>query len=90
MLTHQATGFRSQLEDGEARRVVDVDRRVVKLLDLEIKLFPLVALQPSALDLLARDLADIYDQTIDQLDVAHLKREKRHGDLEVHRHVLGH
>ena len=90
MLAHQATGFCSQLEDGKARRIIDVDRRVVKLLDLEIKLFPLITLQSSALDLLARDLANIYDQTVDQLDVAHLKREERHGDLEVHSHVLGH
>ena len=90
MLTHQTTGFRPQLEDGQARGIVHEDRGVVKLLDLKIQLFPLVALQTSALDLLARYLANIHDQTVYQLHVTHLEREQGDRRIEIHRHILRH
>ena len=90
MLTHQTTGFRPQLEDGQARGIVHEDRGVVKLLDLKIQLFPLVALQASALDLLTRNLTNISDKTVDQLDITHFEREQRYRIPIINSNILGH
>ena len=90
MLAHEAPRLGAKLEDGEARGVVDVDRRVVEVLDLVLQLLPLVLLQPAALDLLARQLADVHDEAVHKLHVAHLKREHSHGHLERDGHIAGH
>ena len=90
VLAHEAPRLGAKLEDGEARGVVDVDWRVVKVLDLVLQLLPLVLLQSAALDLLARQLADVHDEAVHELHVAHLKREHGHGHLERDGHIAGH
>ena len=90
MFPHQSTGFRTQLKNRKTWRIIHIDRGIIQFLDLEVELFPLIFLQATTLDLLARYLADIHDQTIHQLHIAHLQREECHRNLKVDRHVLRH
>ena len=55
----------------------------------EGELVPFVGGQLSVFDLLAGDFADVHDETVDQLHVAHFQREHGYGDFVVHGH-LGH
>lgn len=70
--------------------IVEVDRSVIQLFDLIVELFPFIVLQSAALDLLARYLTDVYDQTVHQLKIAHFQREDRHRYIEIDGHILGH
>ena len=90
VLAYQASCLSPELEDGEARRVVHVDGRVVEVFDFILQLFPLVLLQSAALDLIAWQLADVNDEAVHELHVAHLEREHSHGHLERDRHVARH
>ena len=90
MLTYQTTCLSSQFEHGQRRRVVHVKRCVVEFFYLVVELSPLVRCQLTALDFLARNFADVHNQTVYQLHVAHFKREQGYGHFAVHRHVFGH
>ena len=90
MLTYQTACLGSQFEHGQRRRVVHVKRCVVKFFYLIVELPPLVRCQLTALDFLARNFADVHNQTVYQLHVAHFKRKQGYGHFAVHRHVLGH
>ena len=89
MLAFQSASFRSQFEDRESGRIIDVERRPLHLRQTLVKAHPLVLRQLTAEDLAARHLADVGDETVDQLHVVHLKREERHGLAVVDGDILG-
>ena len=90
MLAHQTPGFRTQLENGQRRRIVHIKRGIIQLGDFIIQLRPFVRRQLSAFQFLARNLAHVDNHTVDQLHVAHFQREHGYRNLHVHRHLLGH
>ena len=60
------------------------------MLDTRHQLIPLHRRELTGFDLLARELTDVADKTVDQLEIRHLKREDRHGCVVVDGHALGH
>ncbi|CDE65407.1 uncharacterized protein BN646_00290 [Parabacteroides sp. CAG:409] len=90
MLTDQTTRLGSQLEDRQTWCIIHINGSIIKFLNLIVHLFPFVFLQPSALDLLTRNLTDIHYKTIYELDVTHFQREQSYRCIEVDSHVLGH
>ena len=90
MLTHQTTSLRTQFEYRKTRRIVYINRCIIQFFYLKVQLFPFIVFQTPALDLLARNLTYVHDQTVDKLDVTHFKREQSHRRVMVYRHILSH
>ena len=90
MLAYQTACFRTQLENGQRRSIIHIERRIQQVLQLIVQLLPFVIRQLSALDFLTRNLADIRNQTVHQLDVTHFKREQRHRIPIINGNILRH
>ena len=90
MLTYQTTRLGTQLKDGEAWSIVNVQRCTQQVVDTLIQTVPLVRLQLSVQNLRALNLTGIRYQTVHQLHVRHFKREERHRHLVVGSNILSH
>ena len=90
MFAHQSAGFRTKFEYRQTRGVVHIDGGTLQLGDASGQFGPLIGGQPTALHLLARDFADVLQQSVHELKVTHFQTEHTDGDVVVHRHVLHH
>ena len=73
MLSYQAAGLGAQFENGEARRVVDIERSAEEVVDVLVETVPLVTLQLAVEDLRTLDLTDVGDEAVDELDIRHFQ-----------------
>ena len=69
MFTHQSAGFRAQLEDREARCIVNIEGLAVQVDDTLVETVQFVRLQLSTLDVRTLYLANIGDEAVNQLHV---------------------
>ena len=90
VLTGEAHGFGAQFEDGERGGVVDVEGSAVQGLDARHELVPLQGRKLAAFDFGAFEFADVGDEAVDELYIAHLEREERDGCVVGDGHILSH
>ena len=90
MLGLQAAALRTQLEDVQAWRVVDEERRLAQLATTRVQLLVFVFLQVALPEFVAVDFRFRRDQTLHKLHRRHLQAEHGHRNVVVHRHVAGH
>ena len=88
LLAHKTACLGAQLEDREARRIVDVERRALQIAHILVKAFPFVVGELTIKHLVARNLADVRDKTVYKLHVVHLKREESDRRMIVDSYVL--
>ena len=90
MFTYQTTRLSSKFKHRQRRRIIHVKRCIHQILQFIVQLLPFIICQLPAFDFLARNLADIRNQTVHQLNVTHFKREQRHRVPVIHRNILSH
>ncbi|OPZ94055.1 MAG: hypothetical protein BWY72_02395 [Bacteroidetes bacterium ADurb.Bin416] len=86
----QAPGFGPEFKNGQTRGIVNVQGRVVQILDLGIELIPFIVSELAIFYLFALDFADIDNQTVDELDIGHFQRKQSDWFLEIYRDVFSH
>ena len=90
MLALQATGLGAQLEDVQARRIVDEDGRVGQPRDMLVQDGEFGIREVALAQLLGTDACFTGDQTRHQLGAAHLQTEDGHCPLVLHRDIARH
>jgi len=90
MFTHQTTCFGPEFKHRQRRSIVHIKRSIQQVFQFVVQLLPLIACQLSTFDLLTRNLTNIGDKTVDQLDVTHFKREQRYRIPIINSNILSH
>ena len=90
MFTHQTTGFRTKLKHRQRGSIIHIQRCIQQILQFIIQLLPFIIRQLSAFYFLTRNLADIRNQTIHQLDITHFKRKQRYRVTIIDGYILRH
>ena len=73
MLAHQSARLRAQFEDGESRRIINVERSPQQIVHTLVQPFPLVGVQLSVQYLRTLYLATIRNQSVHQLHIRHFQ-----------------
>ena len=73
MFLNKSSSLGAQFEDGKLRCVIHKEWRSDELFDSDVKLAPFKWFQLSRFERFTFDVADVDDETIDQLHVCHFK-----------------
>ena len=89
LFPYQSASLGTEFENRKTRRIININRCTCQFSQFFIQPFPFWLFQLSVQYFFTRNLANIRDESVHQLNVIHFQREESDRHIIIYRHILG-